>query len=292
MTQFINTMLTATRNGVSRTLRTHPEFQSCEIASGYMLQQWRNDSDVDLDERRFFKSLTTKSPFLIDVPAIEQDALLSEFKYNIPTALGLGYAYLLDSLAVSLPSEELWNSNTIEIEHCQIKPDESLSTEPVTVFHSSHPDHAKSHQKWITHRLASNILDGNDLWNRRGSLFPALSFCHSVEAQLQHLNSGSPLLIQVVKRLFEFENHCKDWEEGPFIADLLPSKASPESAATIQQFGAERTFLCPDGTKRIFSWHVRLTPGAWRLHFYPEAKDHTINIGYLGPHLSTVNDPT
>ena len=36
-----------------------------------------------------------------------------------------------------------------------------------------------------------------------------------------------------------------------------------------------------DGEKRLFSWHIRMTPGAWRLHFHP-LKPTKIIIGYIG----------
>ncbi|MCI0528399.1 MAG: hypothetical protein L0Y56_13245, partial [Nitrospira sp.] len=66
---------------------------------------------------------------------------------------------------------------------------------------------------------------------------------------------------------------------------------SPESQATLQQFGRERTFRSPDGEERIFSWHVRLTPGSWRIYFFPEEAGKMI-VGYIGPHLPTVSYPT
>jgi hypothetical protein len=42
----------------------------------------------------------------------------------------------------------------------------------------------------------------------------------------------------------------------------MSTARNPESAVTLQQVASERTFLCPDGTKRVFSWRLRLTPGA------------------------------
>ncbi|EDX71170.1 hypothetical protein MC7420_2731 [Coleofasciculus chthonoplastes PCC 7420] len=42
------------------------------------------------------------------------------------------------------------------------------------------------------------------------------------------------------------------------------------------------TFICPDGNERIFSLHVRMTPGAWRLHFSVDLEPGKIIIGYIG----------
>ena len=67
----------------------------------------------------------------------------------------------------------------------------------------------------------------------------------------------------------------------------IVSKATPESPATLEMYGLERTFHCHDGVLRVFSWHVRVTPGAWRLYFYPLPGEHKFIIGYIGSHLST-----
>src|SRR5262249_22823689 len=153
-------------------------------------------------------------------------------------------------------------------------------------------DHVTTHQDWITRRLQTGVHDGVDLWNRRDLLFPALTFCESMATTIQEFSSGSATLRQVVKRLFELEIYCRNWREGGFEPDQLPCKVSPESQTTLEQYGQERTFTCPDGEKRVFSWHVRLTPSAWRIHFLPEPSRRRIIIGYVGHHLPTASDPT
>ena len=55
---------------------------------------------------------------------------------------------------------------------------------------------------------------------------------------------------------------------------------------------AARTFLCPDGEERLFSWHVRYTPGAGRIHFLPLGPREGCLIGYIGHKLPTVKYPT
>jgi len=55
-----------------------------------------------------------------------------------------------------------------------------------------------------------------------------------------------------------------------------------ESETRLQQFEKQLTFRCPDDVKRVFSLHVRMTPGAWRLHFSPESGPGKIIIGYIG----------
>jgi len=44
------------------------------------------------------------------------------------------------------------------------------------------------------------------------------------------------------------------------------------------------TFLCPDGKERSFDFHLRFTPGAGRIYFYPK-QPGAIIVGYIGEKL-------
>ncbi|MGK7919219.1 MAG: hypothetical protein AB4080_04345 [Trichodesmium sp.] len=96
----------------------------------------------------------------------------------------------------------------------------------------------------------------------REEFLPNLIFCEQVKQQLQNLSIGNPVLQQIKKRLLELEKYCKNWEAGAFNKNLLPSKTTPESDSRIQQFRQQLNIKCPDGKKRLFSWHLRMTPGA------------------------------
>jgi len=292
MSTLLRTVRIAIQNGVNRVLRTHENFYGESLAAGYSIANWCNDSNVDREERRYFRSLATKAPYWADLLLSADDVYLSEFQYNGTHAHGLGFAYLIEAMALSLCSEVQWDASHIEIEATRLGDDGNIFTEQVMVVHASQVDHVQEHITWIQNRLQTSVRDGIDLWDRRESLFASLRFCDAINDQIQSLHTGNPLLRSVVRRLLELEHYCRGWVGGPFNAQQLPTKASPESQGTLQQFGRERTFLCPDGQERLFNWHVRLTPGAWRIHFFPEAQTRTIIIGYIGPHLPTVHDPT
>jgi len=293
MSNLLRTIRAATKKGVNRVLRTHRDFHATILAPSYLLAQWRNDRNVDREERRYFQTLITKSPFLadLDAPEIEDKLGLCEFTHGGDEAEGLGHAYLLEALAVSVSSESRWEFSLLELKIQQLGDDGNLTIDIVKIIHASQPGHIVEHDEWIRNRLRDGVANGTDLWNRRCELFPSLGFCENVSKQMQQLGNGDPMLRPVVKRLFELEDYCKSWHEGPFKPDDIPTKVTPESQATLQQFGRERTFLCPDGQERIFSWHARITPGAWRIHFYPEEVMKKIIIGYIGRHLRTVRNP-
>jgi hypothetical protein len=128
------------------------------------------------------------------------------------------------------------------------------------------------------------VADGLELWNRRAELFSRLEFCPRVSQQIESL-VDTTMLRQVVRKLFEINELSQNWTDGALDLDNLPSKVSPESESRLKEFREQLNIQCLDGKKRIFSWHVRMTPGAWRLHFCTESGPGKIIIGYIGPKI-------
>ncbi len=284
MSDFIDTVRTATTYGVKRVLRTKEDFQSTILAPDYPIVRWRNDSSVDREARRFLTALATKSPFLTDIsdPEIENSVDLSEFKHQGVQAYGLGIAYLRDALSVSLISEPCWDNKHLKIEFRYIDEDEEVIDEIVEITHASRGNHVREHVTWIKERIRTKVNDGIELWHRRLELFPHLEFCERVSKQIECISAGDPMLRQVMKRLRDLEDYCNIWIDGYFDYDQLPCNISPERDSRLNQFKQKLTIECPDGKMRVFSLHTRMTPGAWRLHFCVELGPGKIVIGYIG----------
>ncbi|NEN93185.1 MAG: hypothetical protein F6K48_31590 [Okeania sp. SIO3H1] len=286
MSELIQTLIQAKKLGV-KILRTDRDLNYIELAPNYPIASWRNDREVDREERRFFRSLITKVPLWSDVAEeIKSKFDLSEVWHQGKLAEGIRFALISDSLAVSLLSKPQWDTDFLELQITELDKNEQLTDYSEEIVHASRSSHVKQHTEWIKNRI-QNILfgrqvDGQILWERREEFFPGLIFCEQVSQQLQHLNIGNPILQQVKKRLFELEQYCKTWKTGAFNKNLLPSKTTPESDSRIQQFRQELTIKCPDGKKLLFSWHLRMTPGAWRLYFSEELGPGKIIIGYIG----------
>ncbi|MBD1892251.1 hypothetical protein [Coleofasciculus sp. FACHB-SPT9] len=289
MSDFIRTVRgVKAQCGRQATLRTQYDFYTTTLASDYPLRHWLNDSEVDREEQRFIKTLATKAPFSneianLEIQDIENNLSNCEFRHQGELAIGLGVAYLLDALSVSFLFEPRWDCSRLDLTLTQFE-NEELIEEHLEIIHASRQHHVQEHAECIKkkNRRHAEELDGSDLWNRRDELFPSLEFCENVSQQIQSLSTSNPMLRQVVKRLFELEDYCKSWTSGAFNRDNLPSKATPESETRLQQFRQQLTFICSDGEKRIFSLHVRMTPGAWRLHFSVELGPGKIIIGYIG----------
>jgi len=292
MADFIDTIRSASVAGVNRVLRTHIDVNNTLLALEYPLARWRNDGDVDLEARRYFRSLISQYPPLDDLPEIKNDMLAQDFFCQSRQSYGFGIAYLLESLSISLPSSTDWDAYMIDIQTQWLDDCGDLVSQGAQIPHASNSFHIDELAGWIEDRLKSGVQNGEDLWNRREELFPDLIFCNHVEKQILHLQSGDPLFRQIVKRLFELQTYCSAWHEGAFASDPLPFKATVESEPTLQKYHKERTFTCQDENEIIFSWHGRMTPGAWRIYFDPTIGPGMMQIGYIGPKLPTVNYPT
>jgi putative addiction module killer protein len=151
MQEFIDLVRAAQKLEI-KSLRVHSGFNQSQLASDYSIAQWRNDGNVDLDLRRFFRSLQTKSPF-IDIqtePDLLEQNEQSEFRcYNL-VADGLGVAHLIEGLAVSFPSASHWQAAQVQLEYFFLDPDTTdIISQDITVPHASKKQHLELNHSWI-----------------------------------------------------------------------------------------------------------------------------------------------
>jgi hypothetical protein len=139
MTQFTGTMLAAWPLGF-RTVRTERGFAAVELSQGYSMPQWRSDREVNRDERVFLSSMTSKSPHLDGVlDEIAEAAERAEVLISETPSTGMLAALLLDAIAISWPSHEIWRSHSLVAEFRQIGLDGELEQRNVDIRHVSEP---------------------------------------------------------------------------------------------------------------------------------------------------------
>lgn len=290
-----------------RTLRTDFEFSRLELSDDYLIEMWFNDIDVPEATRYFIKDLATTfqliKPFAYDLA--ENDETVQQKKDIIvtcfnETAEGLTYAYLLESIGISFLSDPKWDQDKLRLSISELPEgaDDFVCSE-VDVQHVTRVDHLMLHGKWIEERLQFSVGNGSVLWNKVKDWYPHLIFCENAKRQIKALHGGRQLK-KVVDRLFDLEKYCRNWTTGGFNGNEI-SNSSRESSLTMNQYGKEREFVCPDGKTRIFEYHLKGLPDAWRIHIWADEKrefglapsgNRKILIGHIGKHLSTVNDPT
>jgi len=281
---WILTLRAATAGGVQRTIHLPATFHASPIAEGYYWQSWLNDGRVERELKQFFLALATKLPFLEDdIEAQASWAAIDCLLDNQQTS-GLKGAYVTDGIAVSFLSGEQWNTASVECEIQEIV-DEDIVSRSEILHHASRPVHIEEQAEWIAQRLQSTVATGTELWQRVPELFPSLVFCPGVEQQMEGLETYS--LPSIMRALIHLNSYCLQWQEGAFQPDGIQCVVSPESQPTLQQYGDERTFRCPNGIERTFSWHAKVGR-RWRIYFDPSSGPGSMLIGYVGAHLRTV----
>jgi hypothetical protein len=293
MNNFVLICKLAINNGAERSLRTTENFFSQILTPEYSIGHWLSDPDVDKEFQRFIRSLAHKAPYIdFDFEKEMYERLLgSDFKFDGESVNGLGAAYLLDGFALSLKTEVRWNTSKIPLVMEFIDEDGNIVTENIEVNHASSQIHIQENEEWFNIQKVKKVQDGKELWNHKESIFPYLLFCDNVKGQIKDFHFGQPLFRQIIKRLFELNSYFSRWSEGPFEPELFSCKVTPESKETLNRFSSEHTFDYKDRSL-LFSWHARMTPGAWRLFFVPDDQFRKGIIGYIGPKLPNVTYPT
>lgn len=280
--QFVLTMREATACGARRTLRVPEDFFANPIGPNYYWQNWARDNRVERELRQFFLSLATKEPFLGDQPDVE--AVWNEIDcfWQNQAALGLKAAYVSDGLALSMSSRQEWDNFLIECDIHEVV-EEEVECRMEVVHHASSTRHIDPQMAWIEQRIQGAVNDGRELWHFRCDFFPALDWCSGV----QDLMASLPTLAlpSIVRGLFSLNAFCASWQNGAFDPQGIRCVVSPDSESTLQRYYEERTFLCPDGQHRVFSWHAKV--GSWRIYFDPAPGPGRLFVGYLGKHLRT-----
>jgi hypothetical protein len=298
MSNFIKTVKVVKSQGVKVYLRTQYDFHKTILANEYPLRSWLNDQEVAKEEQIFIKTLATGSPFSTnivnsEIQDIENNQGLSEFYYQGIVAVGLGVAYLLDTLgintlAISFISDECWNLSKLEINYLEYTENGEEDRKILEIRHASCNIHVQDHATWIQGQIQASITDGEDIWDRKEELFPNLEFCDNVSKQLKNIQYRQLELAPVYKTLIELQKCCQNWKSGGFSVTGYPLDESGESEPTLNKYGQERLFTCPDNEERLFERHIKLRSCNWRIHFFPLQPGKVI-IGYVGRHLPTVN---
>lgn len=275
-------------NGV-RELKVHSTFYNHQFAPGYTFLSWIADNTADEEKRTLLNSVLNTTPYCDDIILNYEKASGSvlDMKHAGLACVGLGLASekLMNTIAFSY-DEGKWSQSTYPTEIIIAEEDANgdlIETKHSTVTKNiSSSAHELKHRGFIQSIAIREIANGKELWLRRTDLFPNLDFCNSVKKQIEEMNATELRFKAVVERLLELQDVARSFDGTPVTPASFRSTTTPESASRINSLGAEFTFLCPDGTNRLFSWHARYTPGAGRIHFVPFEAANKILIGYIG----------
>lgn len=143
------------------------------LYDSYHLFDWLKDERVDKELRQQFRKIATNAPFVLDdETALLAKQALSEF--SLPDleghVLGLGVAFLGDSISVSFLSNPMWDRAYMDLKWDFIDSDETYHERAEKVRHASQTGHLDIHLDWL-----QALKDAKD-WNPSKVFFPKQEF--------------------------------------------------------------------------------------------------------------------
>ena len=270
-----------------------------ELAPGYFWQDWYNKHKKRNSYKntiQAFLSIQTRQPFfstddtqqgvdLVEVRLPDESITLSALKAAL-----WHKGYLL-----SFASHWPWNDSPILAVSEQLdKNDGEIIIQDVQLINLHHIEVLRNIEGDIRQRQKMNISSGKGLYEQRKILYPELELCGKTQSQLTIWPHSHSTLEQVIESLAVLNKFCEQWQQDIFpdyshqtLRELgLNHQVSGESTTVKQtpKLLRSRQFYLPTGKKVDFENHIKLSNGI-RLHFYPEAENRLIYIGYIGSHL-------
>lgn len=259
-------------------------FLQLEAAPGYSIGRWMSQIE-DRDRRLRLKALADHRMDYLDCDLGGDLASQNiECRCDGESAECLYTAYSAGGLAVSLLSCARWDVATVRIEKAWIE-NEEVCVRSLEVLHAADASHLDAHDRWLRRLQTPAPVSGTQLWEQRATLFPNLDFCDSTELQIKTLGGDGPRFREALRGLSDLQKYCDGWITPNFDIHSLNNSAG-ESEATLAAYGDERRFWCPDGQKRLFSWHAKRRNS--RIHFFDFPEQKRLLVGYVGKHLRTV----
>ena len=284
--QFINTYSEAVKsaNGFERTILTCVDLNSLELAKGFYVSQWRNNTQ-DRDMLRRFVNMCDRQ----EVLEFDQDE--AELTCERGNVKGLLAAYENEAFCISFVSESSWDVFEIPCNYYSLEADQTFS---VRVHNLSSKLQLSDYSDQISAIREKEIMGINtpqQLLEHLDELFPSLIF-HQVarnqlEEQVQSCHVGA-----ICNKLMSLERYFSRWDGERFAEEAFPARSvSPQSKKTLERFKKEHTFEFHE-EKVLVSFHMRYTgniPG--RIYFHPSNKLKKGYICSLTTKLPTVSEP-
>lgn len=185
--------LLGTINAVSRrtkkiVIRSHIDLNNTLLAENYPMGCWRNDSSVDIELRRLFRSLITQHPALSDLPESEDEAYSYDFKCGGKIAQGFKYSHLIDGLVLSFPSGYIWEESNILLNADFLNDHDEIQPITVKINNASTSRNIVELEPWIflrTDEEEIKVRNGEELIHYKEKLFPNIIFSETIIADLK-----------------------------------------------------------------------------------------------------------
>ncbi len=267
-----------------------------ELAQNYFWQDWhgKNQQGQNRDIIRAFRSIATRQPFF-NMDDLEEGADLFEVSFGCEKSFSaLCAAAWHEAPLVSMPTRSPWLSSPLPVEVTTLDEAGELIKYQRDILNFFSLEIFEREVEQIRSQRNALLRSGKEILTERKTYFPNLTFCGNATAQLNTWSAGTRILEQVKESLTCLNTFCEKMRDGTYdcytaeaLRDVgLNHRVSGESETVMNnpQLRKEREFWLPEGRKKVFEHHVKLSSG-YRLHFYPENAAKHIYVGHIGPHL-------
>ncbi|ABZ98613.1 Hypothetical protein LEPBI_I2529 [Leptospira biflexa serovar Patoc strain 'Patoc 1 (Paris)'] len=285
MIQFIKTFQSSSKYGFTK-IRFPTGLDEIFISEGYSIKNWIYEGRGD-DLRTLLLGVSVK-PFIDE----EREEIVSEFidtkveveledkSHNI--SLGIFGAYLSQSITIGFVFQKYWERVIFAIR--VYNGDEVASNETIQNIYSPNSIQQFDIETKIYLALKKEIESMEYFIHKISKFFPQLFFCENAKEQLSRISVGDMRFNNLLKKLIRLNAKVSSWLDGWFDFKNLGIECSPDSPERIRKTLDKRSFLCPDGIIRVFSYHLKWSIGKdeVRLYFFPDPENRKIYIGYIG----------
>lgn len=279
------TIQAAILRGLPSILRIHEGFWATQIAAGYTLANWLADPTIERERRQRLRNAVGKAPFLERLHDASEDAhgRLIEARWEGHRGLGLGLAVMRTDPVVSLSAPPFCTDPLPVAVRYLSEADDTESIEPVCNLYG--PMAVEQRGPWIASRQRQELPDGGEVVRLRAELLERLDFTDGALKQIKALTGTERIFPSVLRHLFALNDRARAWNGTTPFSEGYPFPCSEESESTLAMYGEARIFLCPDGERRLFSRHSKISVESWRIHFIDVPATRRVLVGYVGKHL-------
>ena len=243
-----------------------------------------------VDEHRFLMRSGVKSPLIHELGQNIKDRFLACEGRTFPSPEGdpLVLCAISDGIAVSFPSDSVWDRNLIKVDFYELKDDGSGEVSEEETFEEIDNLARSGHTPPIYERhrqsLRGQITSAEGLWDNRKQAFPNLLFGPDTEDHLTKINTGD--LGTIVGKLASLNAAAAEWPDVGGGVPQWKTKVTNESESLQNDAKKreKRRFRSYDGTSQLFLWHARFGDSG-RIHLRFDPSSHEVEIGYIGPKL-------
>ena len=276
---------------VSLRLRLTAYPAEIELAEGVSLatalQTMLSDSQ-NRSEGVLLSSVALQVPVEGELSDTEFGFLIDYRIQEYPEAYGLLLCAISERLPVVVAAGPEWARDELDLTLVEQIPGGVETTTLITLDHVYSEASARSVRARQVERGRKELCP-SDFWRHKEELFPDLRFGLGVQKDISRLSDAA--YESALSRLSDLQRASSLWRTRKLAEPPYTSRVTGESGPTMDKFGAARVFKDANGDSRTFEKHARLANG-YRIHLIEHVGERVIEIGYIGPHLRTVNFPS